>query len=1346
MQTVVGFTIKGDATSAVNAASAADKALSVLRQTIGGSTAPVAALARANEALAISEQKAAAGANAMATAQGRAANAAGALNQTNGQTRAGFQNLGFQINDVTTQLASGTRGSVIFAQQSGQILGALQLIAGGAENSHTKFGRLAGFLGGPWGIAITLAVSAVGLFASSLFDAEQSSDATGSATDRLVNKLDIGKNSYTSLIDVVNEYNAAQSNSTAKTYDAIIAAEKMAEANLKAAEAQLKVYQAATLQGPTGLNGQGQFAASVVAGRLEGRITQLRKELAAANLASSNERVKTKTDPRYALETAHKSKMIDLEAVYNVRLKAGNITQKERNDYEQKRAGMINAQTAALKNFDEKAKKSGQTRKTKTADVNYNASEIGSQALLDTARQYLGRSENVGKDNGVLKSLFSQANINIDPNKTAWCAAFVNAVLAVNGLPGNGKLNAKSFLTYGSETKDPKKGDIAVFKDLNGNNAAEGHVGFFQGYDKNGNIRVLGGNQGRNGAVTETTIDKKKLLAFRSAPSAGQAAEAAEADFKQLEEFGKRASAAIGDINARYSEQPRLIAEAASVTADLDAIIKDLSERKPPGFETAIAEAERLKAALPAQILAEPFVRMQAEAAKYAQTQMLILSGREDEVRALEMIEEIERELGPISAERKQEIYDIVAAEEKISDLLDKREAILGAYSASIGDLRGALTDLLSGGNIKDFGKSLKSNLKKLRGELLTEQLFGQPLRDLEKLTRSRTGVDAQIDVFKTQIDATGKNTKTLAENIEADGKKVTDALAGVAAKIIGGEAISGSSQSAFDVSMSRTLESLAEAITNEGGNDIVVAGERAGLRERQKGEELGSMTPSDYFGQVSSHLVDPLLAKLDAVLGTNFFAKLSLVFRGVAEGYAAAGHVGAVIGGAQGFARQLAESGILKNQAFAAINEVLGTAAGGATTGFKVAQVGRAFGIGTSSTGGSIGGAVGALTGIPGGDLIGSIIGSIVGGLFKKKPRGAAIITSADNPATITGNKAEVREGLGTISGSLQEQLRQVADVLGGELGEFRVSIGQYKDYYRVSASGSANVGDKKFPRGAGADLIYDGKDPEAALRAALANALSDGGVSGISAAMQKALASDTNLERAIKEALKVRDVEDILGGIGGALTRQFKAFETQAKERVRIASQYGFDVIKIEQYNAEERVKLVDGILTERVGSLQNLLKDLKFGDLFEGTASERRLTLLAEIDKAKAGAQAGTAGAADRLADLTRQLVESSREAYGTAGPEYAGDRANAISTAETIIAAENERIRAAQQAALDTATATIDTARLTNEGNNILSEIAAGIRDVRGLLSTPTGTPPPARPGILNGGFGARNVGL
>lgn len=58
----------------------------------------------------------------------------------------------------------------------------------------------------------------------------------------------------------------------------------------------------------------------------------------------------------------------------------------------------------------------------------------------------------------------------------AWCAAFVNSVLAANGIKGTGKLSARSFLGFGEATDTPNKGDIVVTK--RGNDPAQGHVGF----------------------------------------------------------------------------------------------------------------------------------------------------------------------------------------------------------------------------------------------------------------------------------------------------------------------------------------------------------------------------------------------------------------------------------------------------------------------------------------------------------------------------------------------------------------------------------------------------------------------------------------------------------------------------------------------------------------------------------------------------------------------------------------------------------------------------------------------------------------------------------------------------
>lgn len=105
------------------------------------------------------------------------------------------------------------------------------------------------------------------------------------------------------------------------------------------------------------------------------------------------------------------------------------------------------------------------------------------------------------------------AGISINPRVTPWCAAFVNAVLGAQGIKGTGKLNARSFLNFGLPTESPKLGDIVVL--TRGGNSWQGHVGFFQGFDENGNIRVLGGNQGN--AVNVTTYGADKLLGFRTA-------------------------------------------------------------------------------------------------------------------------------------------------------------------------------------------------------------------------------------------------------------------------------------------------------------------------------------------------------------------------------------------------------------------------------------------------------------------------------------------------------------------------------------------------------------------------------------------------------------------------------------------------------------------------------------------------------------------------------------------------------------------------------------------------------------------------------------------------------------
>lgn len=112
--------------------------------------------------------------------------------------------------------------------------------------------------------------------------------------------------------------------------------------------------------------------------------------------------------------------------------------------------------------------------------------------------------------------------VGVDPKRTEWCAAFVNAVLNESGIPGsesvsNVPLMARSFLTWGETIQDPKAGDLVVFP--RGKAGWQGHVGFYVGSIYRNNVeyyRILGGNQ--NNSVNIEIYPASKALSIRRAP------------------------------------------------------------------------------------------------------------------------------------------------------------------------------------------------------------------------------------------------------------------------------------------------------------------------------------------------------------------------------------------------------------------------------------------------------------------------------------------------------------------------------------------------------------------------------------------------------------------------------------------------------------------------------------------------------------------------------------------------------------------------------------------------------------------------------------------------------------
>jgi hypothetical protein len=1097
---------------------------------------------RATDNLARSQREQAAAARAAAAEQKRAAQE---VASSLARQRQGYQQVGFQAQDFFTQIASGTSPMQAFAQNSGQMAQAVQILGAEVQGGKGKLATFASFLAGPWGIALGVALPLVTILATELFRTAEASTAAQDAIDGLSQS----QSNLSNFIDVT----------TGKIREQISALQILGEVRRQ------------------------QESIDTLRDEQRADTTQI------ANLASDS--------------------FIQRSALgFRIRSTRGGGLGFQRN---------------------------GASGGDEVTELNR---RLQSDASF-TPEAYLAGIRGIARTNPSLRA------------------------------------------------RVPEIEDIAIRVADRREDIARGEAlqRMVQGEGTADDRRILGLPEAR----TDRTGGSARA---RGGGGGGRAASAAARQANELESFSERTGDAIARINDQWSDQPTLIQRANEATRDLNAIIReaqDKLEQRGLGAEQVAAlnktiADSRAGIGLVESGLTRPFREMLEDADRQLDIQRLIVAGREREAEVLSRIQRLQDQGVEVTAEMRAQIEGVVDAEERINMALDKREAIIGAYKDAIGDLRSDLEELFSGGSIGDFAANIRKNARRLQGRLLTEELFGDGLRNLEQTVRQQSGLEGAVSALDGSVrgaasamETTGNSATNLANTLDRAANRIANPTA--AASI-------GSDDALGDALAKYAAKARRNDLTDSETGDIVVTGSR------------GAAKTPDVFRQMASVLVGPLtplLKRLDETIDTRLGSRIaSGLTQGIA-GYMQAGPVAGVLGLAEG-------SGIFRGRA----GELLGKGFEGAKTGAQVDQMLDMFGVKSSRTGASLGGAVGGAVGGPLGEIVGSLIGGIVGGAMKSVKRASATITNTTGDASVSGNSAGFRQQSSALATSVQDTLANIAEQFGGTVGDFAVSIGVRDGKLRVDPTGQ---GVTKTKRGA----IDFGEDSQGAIRAAILDAIADGGINGVSAAIQKALKSSTSLERGLKEALKVQEVEEIIGGIGSTLQRQFRLFEAQARDRVRIAEQYGFDVVKIEERNAEDRKKLIDQILGDRVGPLQQLLDDLRFGDLFEGSAADRRSALLGQVAKARADAEAGVDGAAQKLADLSRQLVETSRDAFGTAGSEFAGDRAQAISAAEKVIELENERIRQAQETADATRAATEKTAELMDENNELLARIAAGI---------------------------------
>lgn len=190
------------------------------------------------------------------------------VTQMAGAQRQGMQQLSFQLSDIATMYALGARPMQIFASQSGQVIQSIQMMTGGTS-------RLAAFLGGPWGLAITSAAVVLTPFIAKLFEGEEAMKAVEFASDKMADAQSI----LGSVIDTTTGKINTQSQALWQLARAQAAAGRIAaEREAAQARSQLADVRRGSLQFQGGMGGgwgvarQGDGTQDVVGDFMEGRV------------------------------------------------------------------------------------------------------------------------------------------------------------------------------------------------------------------------------------------------------------------------------------------------------------------------------------------------------------------------------------------------------------------------------------------------------------------------------------------------------------------------------------------------------------------------------------------------------------------------------------------------------------------------------------------------------------------------------------------------------------------------------------------------------------------------------------------------------------------------------------------------------------------------------------------------------------------------------------------------------------------------------------------------------------------------------------------------------------------
>jgi len=1153
---------------------------------------------------------------------------------------------GQQLQDIAISLYSGQQASVVFAQQLPQLAFGLSGLEGSANKTHARIGQLATFLSGPWGIAVGLAVGVAGtLIAKMLGVGEEAEDAAKKTYDfsKSIDVLSLsakeGASAMQQLADATKSAISVQGDflqnqkviadksvsdlesRIASNQRILTALQKEAEANaanplyvpgytrmgeLKSAlsedRAALALAQQAQANAEIAISQRAVNDQLDAATAATNRYTEAVGQLNAQRLKSkgyeqSGDIIGRSTDPTYISDAEYRRRLNRLTREKDAAVKAAREAEREGRAGQRETATFIDPVSGPITSgFGPRA------RPTAGASSNHPAIDFGVPVGTAVRAPQVGTVTAIGFDKGLGKYV-------VIDHGAGTTTRFAH-------------LSDNSIVREGQRVE---QGDII---------AKSGNTGTSTGPHLDYQVKV-------NGRPVDPRKRSFPIDAVKTAEAAEKAGRAAAQAEQQLKDFGTSASASIEQINARFDDQPRLIDQATVATTKLNAIISELGDKQPPGFEKLIADAEKAKDTIQ-DALVRPIQDMAKESQRGLQIQELVLSGREREASVLQRIWEAQRILGDDLQGQEQQVRAIAEAEYDRLEVIKRQTELQSAYLDATRSVRQEVEAILSGqGKFSNF----KTIFRNLQGKVLTEQIFGDVFRDLDTWVKRNTGVGRATDEFTRATDRAGASATNFADTLDEASRRVSAAGAVTGPSPITAANDNASLQSSFDSTFGAPLGPNGEIVVT-GARKALSRSEKQALKvqiEAPKGT-LMAMSPKDYVDGVSAALGARFLDALNATFGTSFFSRFQGVLSGAVAGSVTGGAPGGIIGALKGV------EGMPKE-----FYKVLGKAGEGAATGTAAAGIMKALGIKTSTTGAQIGGALGGLLkNVPGGDIIGSILGGIVGGLFKKAKYGSATIGSVNGVLGVTGttgNSGQYIKAAGENADSILAGIDRIAQALGATVNASAgaVSIGYYKGKVRVDPTGAGRTKSQ-------VDFGKDGL--AAAIQYATLDLIKDGVLTGLRQGTQTLLKNAKDLDSGLQKAVdfegvfaQLKAIKDPVGAALDGLDKEFVRLKGVFTE----AGANAEELASLEELYGLKRVEAVKQANEQIIGSLKSLLADLKTGDMGL-SLKDREAAARAAYDPLAARVRAGDVTAAEDFTAAARTLLDIERQIYGSQQPYF------------------------------------------------------------------------------------------